>query len=161
MFDISKLIQIFIEDLENQIRKKDFPDKVEYLNKIIKIQQSDLLRVQSSFFEGIRLTYKARRFQKANNFTLFLGVILFFLFLAVSYASKTYALEFYTVPVEIIILILCTFSILISIVTSFLFVPLKNTIFKLFGEIDLYYPTKSSTPKATQSTARKPKTNGK
>ncbi len=153
-----KIIPIYVDTIDNQIRDKKFPDKVEYLKKVRKLNETNVPKIQTSFFEGIRLTYKAKKYQIINNTLLIISVILFFSFFVLKNIDEKYSFEIQTVPLETIVVIFATLSLLLCVLISFGFNAIRSTVYRLFGEIDLYEPK----PKpSTTSTINKNKSNGK
>ena len=70
-----KYIPIYVESIENQIREKKFPNKIEYLEKVRKLNASHVPKIQTSFFQGIRLFFKAKKCQFLNNASLLTSII--------------------------------------------------------------------------------------
>jgi len=155
---IFKIIPIYVDNIDNQVRDKKFPDKVEYLKKVMRLNETNLHRIQTSFFEGIRLTYKAKRFQILNNTALIISIILFFSLFVLNNIDPKYSIEIRTIPLKTIILISATLSLLICVLISFGFNAIRCTVYRLFEEIDLY-KTRSAAS-ATAATIKR-KTNGK
>lgn len=153
-----KIIPIYVDTIDNQIRDKKFPDKVEYLKKVRKLNETNVSIIQTSFFEGIRLTYKAKKYQIINNTLLIISVILFFSFFVLKNIDEKYSFEIQSVPLETIVVIFATLSLLLCVLISFGFNAIRSTVYKLFGKIDEFEP---KTRTSTTSTINKNKSNGK
>lgn len=149
-----KIIPIYVESIESQIREKKFPDKEEYLKKMRKLNENNVPKVKSSFFEGIRLTYKAKRLQIANNLFLGISIISFTISLVFSKLGSDYLIKIKGLSLETYFFILGTISFLLCVIISYFFNAIKGTIYNMFKEIDDYEPktrTNSTKPKEKES----------
>jgi hypothetical protein len=148
-FDIYKFIPIYVDSIDNQVRNKKFPDKIEYLTKVRKIKDADLPKVKSSFFEAIRLCYKAKRVRFFNNSFLFCGIVLIALTFILDDSKISLTIKGFTV--NQLLKSGGTICLLFAIFISYAFDGIRNTTFNLFGEIDIYIPKPRTSTKSTSN----------
>lgn len=147
-----KYIPIYVESIENQIREKKFPNKIEYLEKVRKLNAVSVPSIQTSFFQGIRLFFKAKKCQFLNNASLLTSIISIVIYGILNVNENEISYQLWGLPIKNIFFIITSLSFLLSVVLSFYFNALRSTSYKLFGEIDLY---------ETKTKTRKPASNDK
>lgn len=138
---LDKLIEyipIYINSVENQIRKDDFPDREKYLIKVKRITEANLKKISSSFFKGINLTFKAKKYQKINNIFLMAAIISVVLAFIFEKAVSKINVPLINICLTNTFYIIAALSFLIAILVSFYFNAIRSTIYRLFSEIDIY-----------------------